>query len=103
MKRQRIHDAGLSDAARRRAEYCKMLARRLEEHRSGSTRVDRGLALMEASVAAKLVESATYEIGVRLIGHGMSPDIEKDLTAHLAAYRAALAANAASDGDMILA
>lgn len=102
-KRVRIHDPALGDAARRRDDYCRMLARRVDEIRKGTTRVDRGVAMMEAEIAAKLVESVTYEITIRLIQNGVSSDAEKDVARLLRPYREAIAAASLSDGDIVRA
>jgi hypothetical protein len=102
-KRVRIQDPALGDAARRREQYCRTLSRRLDEVASGSTRVDRGLALMEAEIAAKLVESATYEIAIRLLQNGVSSDAEKDLARLLRPYKEAVAQHALSDGELVRA
>ncbi|MFO0614849.1 MAG: hypothetical protein U0414_19835 [Polyangiaceae bacterium] len=102
-KRVRIQDPALGDAARRRQEYCRTLSRRLDEVAHGSTRVDRSIALMEAEVAAKLVESATYEITIRLIQNGISSDAERDLAKLLRPYKEAVAHHAMSDGEIIRA
>lgn len=102
-RKVRIQDPALGDAARRRETYCRMLSRRLGELSNGSTRVERGLALMEAEVAAKLVESATYEITIRLLQNGVSHDAEKDVARLLHPYREAVAQHALSDGELVRA
>lgn len=102
-KRVRIQDPALGDAARRRETYCRMLSRRLDELEKGATRVDRGLAMMEAEIAAKLVESVTYEITIRLLQNGVSHDVEKDLARLLRPFREAVAMHALSDGEVIRA
>lgn len=103
-KKMRIQDPALGDAARRRGDYLKTLGRRLRDFHEATTRVDRGLAMMEAEVAAKLVESVTYEIAIRLLQNGVvGSDADVELAKALRPFKEAIAMHALSDGEIVRA
>ena len=96
----RLNDPTLRDAAARLDTFTSMLRKRLDEVAAGSGRVDKTTALLEAEVAAGLVESAIYEVALRLLGHGVQVDSSKEIDKRLARYRLALAAFESSFGPI---
>lgn len=83
----RIQDPPLRDAAGRLEWFTRMVHKRLDEYKAASDRVEMGLALAEAEVAAKLVQAATYEVALRLVPHGIAFDPAAQLGKRLRIYR----------------
>lgn len=77
-----------------------MLGKRLDELAAAPDRRDKTLAILEAEVAANLVESAVYEITLRLLGHGVPLDAVQEVDRRLARYRDASAAFETSYGPV---
>ncbi|MFO0614126.1 MAG: hypothetical protein U0414_16150 [Polyangiaceae bacterium] len=88
-QRVRLNDPLVCVAAERLENFTWILARRLADYRSSGDRLDRTLAMMEASAAASLIESLLYEIALRLLVHGIRVDIEGDIASRLSAFSSA--------------
>lgn len=93
----KINDPALRDTLGRLDAFSRMLARRLDELSSSlsaepgvSTRSDCTIAAIEAEVAMGLVESASYEVSLRLLAHGVVRDAAKDIAPRRAKFAAVL-------------
>jgi hypothetical protein len=75
----KISDPAVLHAARRLDEYTRMLARRLRDYGSAENRVDRTLALIEAEVAAQLIQSGAHEFNLRLLPLAVQHDLEAEV------------------------
>ena len=91
----KINDPAVRDTLGRLDAFSRMLSRRLDElGRSldappGDTaRVDCTVAAIEAEVAMGLVESASYELSLRLLTHGVMRDAAKDIAPRRAKFAA---------------
>lgn len=87
----RIHDTSLRETFSRLDGFSSMLENRLAEYKAASMRLDCTLAMVEAEVAASLVESAIYEASLRLLSHGVGFDANREIARRLAGYRVAMA------------
>ncbi|NUP06423.1 MAG: hypothetical protein HOW73_10230 [Polyangiaceae bacterium] len=96
----RIQDASLRDAAGRLESFTTMVNRRVDEMRAAEDRAEKTLALFEAEVAAKLVESAVYEVSLRLLPHGVEFDPARQLSLRLGRFRRELASFEVSYGPL---
>ncbi|MFO0548644.1 MAG: hypothetical protein U0271_09665 [Polyangiaceae bacterium] len=99
----RIQDRALRDAASRLESFSTMLANRVEEVVNGADRTEKTLAALEAEVAARLVESAVYEVALRLVPHGIEFEPERQLRRRLGRYHFALAQLEAAYGPLLRA
>lgn len=66
-------------AAKRLDDYTRMLKGRLRDYWAAETRVDRTLSLIEAGVAAYLIQSGASELNMRLLPHAVRHDVEADV------------------------
>jgi hypothetical protein len=99
----KISDPALRDAVRRLDEHTRTLGRRVADAKRATDSVERGLMMMEAEVAASLVRSATCEVALRLLPHGITWDAEKDALHRTRHFRVALAELEATSGPLIRA
>lgn len=106
----RRRDPSLGAALQRLDGFTRMVANRLAEHRAAPSREGKVLALLEAEAAAKLLESAVYEVSLRLIANGIAGkhgaprmDAEKVIRERLAAFRMAMAAHESVYGPIVRA
>ncbi len=75
----KINDPAVFQAAKRLDEYTRMLARRLRDYWRADTRVDKTLALVEAEVAARLIQSGASELDMRLLPHAVRYDVDAEV------------------------
>ncbi len=106
----RRKDGTLGAALQRLDGFTRMVENRLAEHRAAASAEERVLALLEAEAAARLVESAAYEVSLRLIASGLSGkpgaarmEPEKVIRERLAAFRMAMAGHEAVYGPIVRA
>lgn len=106
----RRREETLGAALQRLDGFTRMVANRLAEHRGASSLEERVLALLEAEAAAKLVESAAYEVSLRLVASGLSGkpgaarmEPGKVIRERLGAFRMAMAAHEAVYGPIVRA
>lgn len=85
----RVTDSALRDAASRLEWFTRMVNNRLDESNAANDRVGRGVALQEAEVAAQLVESAAFEVALRLIPHRVEFDPAQEVNRRLHRFRMA--------------
>lgn len=96
----RVRDGLLRDAAGRLETFTRMLERRVDELLAAPDRTEKALAALEAEVAAKLVETAVYEVALRLVPHGIEFDPARQLSRRLRRFRLEHAAFEASYGAL---
>lgn len=75
----KINDPAVYGAAKRLDDYTRMLEGRLRDYWSAETRVDRTLAIIEAGVAARLIQSGASELNMRLLPHGVRHDADAEV------------------------
>ncbi len=75
----KINDPAVYGAAKRLDDYTRMLEGRLRDYWAAETRLDRTLAIIEAGVAARLIESGASELNMRLLPHGVRHDAEAEV------------------------
>ena len=99
----RLSDPSLKDAVQRLELHTRTLARRVADSKRAGDPVERQVMMMEAEVAASLVRSASCEVALRLLPHGICRDAEKDGLERTRSFRSALAELEATSGPQLRA